>query len=354
MIITRTPYRVSFFGGGTDISAWYSEHGGAVLSTAIDHYSWITARWMPPFFEHRHRIVWSLLERPDFVEHIEHPAVRALLREMNFNSEPEKGLDITVLSDLPARAGLGSSSTFAVGLLQALHTLRGQPLAPMDLAKAAIHLERVVLAEAGGIQDQIPAAFGGLNEIRIETDGSFNVQPLNLHPDTQRNLENHCLLFFSGQSRSAAAIETAKLKGIASKPADMAEMHKQVDIGLRLLRENDMAGFGGLLHEAWMLKRGLASAISTDVVDSLYARARAAGALGGKLLGAGGGGFFLVFANPEHHAAIKTALSELLYIPFKVTPHGCTVVVNTPREYESSVHQRRDDIYMPKPIIQAA
>lgn len=345
MIITRTPYRVSFFGGGTDLPVWFQEHGGSILSAGIDHYSWITARWFPPFFANKHRIVWSHLEVPDDIEDIRHPAVRAALQTMGFENDPHKGLDLTVLSDLPARAGLGSSSTFTVGVLQALHTLQGSPLSTYDLAKQAIHLERTVMAEAGGIQDQIAAAFGGLNEIAINPDGSFTVNPLNLSAQGQQALEDHCLLFFSGLSRSAASIEVTKTANLSSKKADLSEMQAQVATSIAQLRNGQLEDFGLMLHEAWQMKRALAANVSTTEIDELYRRARLSGALGGKLLGAGGGGFFLVFAKPENHEAIKKALAEFIYVPFRVSPTGCTVVVNSPREYDDEIHHRRDNIY---------
>jgi len=346
MIITRTPYRVSFFGGGTDISAWYTENGGSILSTAIDHYSWIFSRWFPPFSPNLHRVIWSKHEEPSQIEDIQHPAIRAVLKHMGFTDS--KGIEVNNMSDLPARAGLGSSSTFTVGLLQTLHTLQNNQLAPTDLANQAIHIERTVLNEAGGIQDQIAAAFGGLNEITINPDGTFVVQPLNLTPDRQRLLEDHCLLFFSGLSRSAHAIESAKTANFGNKKADLSEMQKQALTGVQLLRNGAIEDFGHLLHEAWQLKRGLSVGVTTDEIDHLYSKARQAGALGGKLLGAGGGGFFLVFAAPQHHATIKQALAEFIYVPFRVSATGCTVVLNTPRAYDDEVYHRREFIYPPQ------
>jgi len=345
MIITRTPYRVSFFGGGTDISAWYAENGGSILSTAIDHYSWISLRWHPPFNAYRHRIIWSQHEKPDFIADIQHPAIRAALQHLNITDA--RGIELNTMSDLPARAGLGSSSTFTAGLLQGLHTLLGSSLSTTELAQQAIHLERTVLNEAGGIQDQIAAAFGNLNEITINPNGSFTVQPLNLAPTQQTALEDHCLLFFSGLSRSAHAIETAKTANFGNKKADLSEMQRQALIGANLLRQGQIEDFGRLLHEAWLLKRGLSTGVSTSEIDTLYTKAKQAGALGGKLLGAGGGGFFLVFAAPEHHQAIKQALAQFIYVPFRVSPTGCTVVVNTPRTYEDEVYHRREHIYPP-------
>lgn len=347
MIIVRTPYRVSFFGGGTDLPVWFRGNGGAFLSTAINHYSWLTCRYLPPFFEHKHRVVWSKLERPDYIEDIEHPAVKTILQDMGFGA---KGMDISVLSDLPARAGLGSSSAFVVGLLNALNLLRGTTLTKRQLADEAIRIERHVMAEAGGIQDQIAAAFGGLNHVTINTDGGYDVAPVTLPASRAQQLESHLMLFFSGVSRSSYTVESSKIQAIAahdkSKGHDLAEMAKLVPVALDVLQNGGLDDFGRLLHETWLLKRGLASGVSTDVVDDMYARVRAAGATGGKLLGAGGGGFFLVCAAPERHEAVKAALHDMIYVPFGIDNAGTTLITRDDKSYGDEVYARRDYIHL--------
>lgn len=345
MIIVRTPYRMSFFGGGTDLPVWFAEHGGAFLSTSINHYSWLTCRYLPPFFDHKHRVVWSKLERPHGIDDIEHPAVRAALQTMGFG---DKGLDISVLSDLPARAGLGSSSSFVVGLLHALHLMQGHTPSHRQLADEAIHLERVVMQEAGGIQDQIAAAFGGLNHVTIKPDGGYDVTPVKLPEARLKEFESHLMLFFSGLSRSAYTVETAKVKALShagKQTQDMAEMAKLVDVALNVLRTGSMHDFGRLLHDTWVLKRGLTAGVSTDLIDNMYARARGAGALGGKLLGAGGGGFFLVFAEPEKHAAIRAALCDMIHVPVTTEHEGSTVIIQEQKEYDDESYRRRDIIH---------
>lgn len=350
MIIVRTPYRVSFFGGGTDLPAWYEEHGGAVLSTAVGYYSWLTCRYLPPFFSNKNRVVWSKMETPDDIMDIEHPAVRAALADMGFG---EKGLEITVLSDLPARAGLGSSSTFAVGLLSALHTLRGETVGHKQLAKESIRLEREILQEAGGIQDQIAAAFGGLNHITFKQDGDFTVSPIIMPVQRKQELQDHMMLFFSGQSRSAAKVEEEKTKALKAggqqQKSNLHEMAKLVDVAKEILvYGGDLNDFGKLLHETWLLKRGLAAGVSGDFIDDMYDRALKAGATGGKLLGAGGGGFFLIFAKPEYHAAIKMALRDLIYVPFAIDNHGTQIVMNDQKLYGEDIYERRDYIHLKK------
>lgn len=346
MIIVRTPYRMSFFGGGTDLPVWFNQHGGSFLSTSINHYSWLTCRYLPPFFDHKHRIVWSKLERTETVPEIEHPAVRSALHEMGFG---DKGLDITVLSDLPARAGLGSSSSFVVGLLHALHLLNGTATSKHQLAEEAIHLERTVMQETGGIQDQIAAAYGSLNHVTIAANGSFKVTPVDLPEARLKRFESHLMLFFSGLSRSAHTVESAKVQALTDgnhkKSNDLAEMAALVPTALNILKNADLNDFGRLLHETWLLKRGLAAGVSTDAIDDMYARARRAGATGGKLLGAGGGGFFLVFAEPEKHADIKLALADMIHVPFTTEHEGTTLILHDKKHYDEESYHRRELIH---------
>ncbi|MDD9911786.1 MAG: kinase [Alphaproteobacteria bacterium] len=353
MIITQTPYRISFFGGGTDLPAWFNEHGGAVLSCTINHYSWLTCRYLPPFFDHKHRVAWSKLERPNHIEEIEHPAVRGALEWLNIGKD--KGIDISVLSDLPARAGLGSSSTFGVGLLNALYTLQGKAVDKKKLAQDAIYLERTLLAEAGGIQDQIAAAFGGLNHVTIQQDGDFTVSPLILPVERRKELQDHMMLFFSGTSRSAATMEVEKEKNLKSSgkenktKTNLHEMAKLVDVAKDILTYGkDITEFGELLHETWQLKRGLAAGVSPTYIDDMYETARKAGAIGGKLLGAGGGGFFLVFAKPEQQAQIREALSDLIYVPIELEYQGTRIVMHDHKDYDAKVYADRDIIHQKK------
>lgn len=328
MIISRTPFRISFFGGGTDYPAWYRAHGGRVLGTTIDKYCYITLRWLPPFFEHRHRFVYSRMEMVNRIEEVQHPAIRAVLQEY----PPERGLEIHHDGDVPARSGIGSSSAFTVGLLNALNALNARSAKPDDLAREAIRIEQTVACEAVGSQDQVWAAHGGTNEIRFDADGTISVLPLALAPERLDALNQRLLLFFTGLTRTAARIAAQKIENIPRRSAELTEILHQVDAAARILRSpsGDLRDFGRLLHEGWQVKRRLADCVTTDAVDALYARARAAGALGGKLLGAGGGGFLLLYVEPEGAAALRHALADVLEIPIRINAPGSTIVLNQP------------------------
>ena len=330
MIITRTPFRVSFFGGGTDYPTWYREHGGAVLSTSINKYSYITCRPLPPFFDHKHRIVYSRIENASSTEEIGHPAVKAVLQWANV----EDGLEIHHDGDLPARSGLGSSSAFTVGLTQAIYALRKQEAAPQTLARDAIHIEQNVIGESVGSQDQISAAYGGFNCIRFHTDNSFDVVPLQL--DTQRKevFRDHLMLCFTGVSRIADAIAQSQIENMTSRQAELKRMLKMVDEGISILNSNsDIEDFGRLLDEFWRYKRSLSNKVSTHLIDQLYEAARDAGAIGGKILGAGGGGFMLLFARPEDHQRIRERLNNLIHVDFNYDNSGCRIIMNHPNEH---------------------
>ncbi|TAN44376.1 MAG: kinase [Rhodospirillales bacterium] len=312
MIICRTPFRTSFFGGGTDYPVWFEEHGGAVLTAAINRYCYISCRYLPPFFEHKSRVVWSQIERVTDHEAIQHPVIRAVLDYLGI----EGGVEIHHQGDLPARSGLGSSSSFTVGLLHALYALKGKMIGHADLADQAIHVERDVLKEHVGVQDQIQTAFGGINRIDIRTDHSFRVEPVIMSAERRDELQSHLVLFFTGLSRSASDIAKQKIAKIPSHKDDLHAMRAMVDEGLGILTNgSDLADFGRLLDEAWARKRKLTEGLQPPHIDDIYRKARAAGALGGKLLGAGGGGFMLFFAPPEKHAAIAAGLAPLLAIP---------------------------------------
>ena len=328
MIISRTPFRISFFGGGSDYPTWCREHGGAVLSTTIDKYCYLTCRYLPPFFGHRTRVVYSKIENVRTVEEIEHPAVRGALAELGIH----RGVEIHHGSDLPARSGMGSSSAFAVGLLHALHGLEGRIRGKEQLAREAIRLEQVVLKETVGSQDQIAAAYGGLNIIRFHPDGEFGVQPLTLPGARLRELQQHLMLFFTGVSRNASDVAATFVGTLRSKEAGIRRFVSMVDEGQAILEGGALGDFGELLHEAWGVKRSLSPSVTTTQVDEAYLAARAAGARGGKLLGAGGGGFLLLFAPPERHAAVQAALRGLLRVPFDFENSGSQIIFYDPEQ----------------------
>ncbi|PIU03189.1 kinase [Candidatus Shapirobacteria bacterium CG08_land_8_20_14_0_20_39_18] len=326
MIISRTPYRISFFGGGTDYPVWYRENGGAVLATTIDKYCYLTCRYLPPFFEHKHRIVWSKVESVKEISEIEHPAVRATLEYLKIT----EGLEIHHDGDLPARSGLGTSSSFTVGLLNALYALKGISLAKLNLATDAIHIERDILKENVGSQDQVLASFGGFNKISFNGDDEIKIQPVILQPERLEMLQSHLLLFFTGISRTASNIAKKQVENTPKKRGELCEMKNMVDEGVKILIEGkNIEEFGTLLDEAWKLKRSLSEKISTPEIDNIYETACREGALGGKILGAGGGGFVLFFAKPEDQPNIKEKLKKLLHVPFKFENSGSTIIFNS-------------------------
>jgi D-glycero-alpha-D-manno-heptose-7-phosphate kinase len=323
--ISRTPFRASFFGGGTDYPEWYSLHGGSVLSTTIDKYCYISCRYLPPFFDVRHRIVWSHVENVQTISEILHPAVREGLRFLQFDDS--KGLEIHYQADLPARAGMGSSSAFAVGLVHALSDLRGESLKPLELARAAIELERDRLKEVGGVQDQVAVAHGGLNVINFRQGGDIDVVPVRISADHAKELEGNLMLFFTGTSRLSSQL-AAQVKANLSKRSDeLHDMRRQVDKGLAILENGaDFDGFGDLLHDAWELKRRLGDSVTTPEIDRIYRAARDNGARGGKLLGAGGSGFMLFYVPPSRQADVVAALRDKLHVPFGFDYTGSTIL----------------------------
>jgi len=328
MIITRTPYRISFFGGGTDYPAWSNDHGGEVLSTSIDKYCYITCRHLPPFFDHKHRIVYSTIENVQHWEEIKHPAVRAVLGWANCS----KGLEIHHDGDLPARSGLGSSSSFTVGLLHAMSALKGQYVSKEQLARDAIHIEQNVIGEHVGSQDQVAAAYGGFNHIEFLPSGGFQVSPVILGKRRLKDLQKHLMLCFTGFSRIASEVAKAKIDNLARRADELTRMRAMVEEAMRILsaRNRSLDEFGDLLHQAWLIKRRLSDRVSTTEIDEIYQRARDAGALGGKLLGAGGGGFLLLFARPDDQPRIREALSHLIHAPVNFDESGSRVVLYQP------------------------
>lgn len=329
MIISRTPFRVSFFGGGTDYPVWRTEHPGAVLATTINKYCYISCRWLPPFFEHRSRIVWSKIEQVKDHEDIQHPAVRAALKFLNLAG----GIELHHHGDLPAKAGLGSSSSFTIGLLHALYGLQGQMPSKMQLANDAIHLEQHLLKEHVGSQDQIMAAFGGLKRIDFPTERTFDVSQIIIGEERLTALQDHLMLFFTGLSRTASEIAADQINATPKKTQELRAMYEMVNEAIRLLQSReDLAAFGRLLHESWMLKRGLSAKISTPDIDAMYDTARRAGAIGGKLLGAGGGGFLLLCVRPEEQPAVREALEGSLCVPFRFEELGSRVIFYEPED----------------------
>lgn len=328
MIITRTPFRISFFGGGTDYPAWYRSHGGAVLATTINKYCYITCRRLPQFFSHKHRIVYSRIENVHNNDEIEHPSVRAVLNWAKIS----EGLEIHHDGDLPARSGLASSSAFTVGLVHALYGLRGEMVSRDILAKDAIHIEQDIIGESVGSQDQVSAAYGGLNRIEFRRDDSFDVAPIIIPELRREEFRDHLMLCFTGFSRIADAIEKSKIDNIKDHETAYRRMREMVDEGVSILTDSHIRidEFGNLLDQAWQCKRTLSDRVSTPEVDQIYEEAVRAGAIGGKILGAGGGGFMLLFAKPENQARIRERLRGLVHVSFKFDDSGSRVVLYQP------------------------
>lgn len=323
MVISRTPFRISFFGGGTDYPAWYREHGGGVLAATINKYCYLTCRYLPPFFEHRIRVVWSKIELVQSLEEIAHPAVREALRFLDCG----RGLEIHHDGDLPGRSGMGSSSAFTVGLLHALHALQGRMIGKRQLTEQAIHLEQDVLQETVGSQDQVCAAYGGLNRIMFHRSGDFSVHPVTVPESRLKLLNSHLMLYYTGIRRTASDIASSYATGMEARAGLLSRLQEYVDRSAEILAgDGDLDGFGSLLHDAWMAKRALSDKVSNAQVDALYAEAREAGALGGKLLGAGGGGFILLFVPPERRQRVREQLDRLIEVPFEFEFAGSQVI----------------------------
>lgn len=323
--ISRTPFRISFFGGGTDYPEWYETHGGSVLSTTIDKYCYISCRYLPPFFDVRHRIVWSHVENVQTIDEILHPAVREGLRFLRFDDT--KGLEIHYQADLPARAGMGSSSSFAVGLVHALESLRGKSTSPMTLARAAIELERDRLREVGGVQDQVAVAHGGLNVINFRQGGDVEVAPIRIAAERASELQSNLMLFFTGTSRLSSQLAAQVKANLSRRVDELHDMRQQVDRGLAILENcTDLDAFGQLLHEAWELKRRLGDGVTNPAIDRIYQTARDSGAIGGKLLGAGGSGFMVFYVPSARQHDVMEALRDKLHVPFGFDYTGSTIL----------------------------
>lgn len=322
MIISRTPYRLSFVGGGTDYPAWYEENGGAVISTTINHYCYISLRYLPPFFEHKYLIVYSQIETPNRIEDIYHPSVRECLRYMNIG----QGVAVSHHGDLPARSGIGSSSAFTVGLLNALHTLKGESTSKLDLAIEAIRVEQDLIKENVGSQDQCSVALGGLNLIRFG-HGKPEVQALNLSRKRIRELESCLMLVFTGFPHYAG--EVAGTYQFQRHKMELTKMLQLTWTALHTLKKGCLSDLGSILHESWQLKRSLSNRVSTPYIDYVYDTAIKNGASGGKLVGAGGGGFMLLYCEADKQSIVKEALRGLLFVPFKFETGGSIIIVNS-------------------------
>ena len=348
MITTRTPLRISFFGGGTDYPIWFREFGGSVLSTAIDKCCYITCRRLPPFFEFHSRVSYSRIENVTQNDAIEHPSVRECLKYLGVDG----GVEIHHVADLPARTGLGTSSAFTVGLLLGLYALRNQMRDKYALASDAIHVEQELIKEAVGSQDQISAAYGGFNRINFNTDGRFEVKSVMVSPDRLAALQQHCALYFTGFSRTASEIAQDQIKTTPQRKHELELMFQMVDEAEAIITnpQRSLNEFGHLLHESWQLKRTLTQKITNSHLDSIYEAGRSAGALGGKLLGAGGGGFMLFFVPPERRKELRMRLKNLLCVPMKFSNRGSHVVVYEPEEeYDESLTAERSEVYAQQP-----
>lgn len=331
MIITKTPFRMSFFGGGTDMEEYFRENGGAVLSTTFDKYCYVNVRHLPRFFDYSTELSYSKTERVTDTEEIQHPAIRNAMKMLDMHE-----IRLTYEADLPARSGLGTSSSFAVGMLNAFYALKGKYADKKTLADEAIYLERTLCQEMGGWQDQIAASFGGFNRINFNADG-YEVLPVIISPKRKQLLNDNLLMFFTGFTRFSSDVQrTNQTSGRDDKKLRLQKMHELVNEAEVILtdKNKDIDDFGRLLDTTWRLKKGTGSAVSTGSIDELYEKGMKAGALGGKLLGAGGGGFLVFYVQPEKQEAVREAMKELMYIPFKFENNGTQVIYYGPEEYE--------------------
>lgn len=328
MIITQTPFRMSFFGGGTDFPEFYREYGGAVISTTFDKYCYVNVRHLPRFFDYSTELSYSKTERVTAIDDIQHPAIREAMKYLDMHE-----LRLTYEADLPARSGLGTSSSFAVGMLNAFYALKGKYADKKRLADDAIHLERVLCGEAGGVQDQIAASFGGMNRINFGAAG-YTVNPIIISPERKEQLNRNLMLFFTGFSRFSSDIQVSMMNAIDHRKQQLLEMLDLVNEAEKILTtKSDLNEFGRLLDHTWKLKRGITSQISTDSIDGLYHAAMQAGAIGGKLLGAGGGGFLLFYVEEDKREKLRVAMERLLYVPFEFENAGTRVIHYTPESY---------------------
>ncbi len=331
MIITKTPFRMSFFGGGTDLEEYFKEYGGAVLSTTIDKFCYVNVRHLPRFFDYSTELAYSKTERVKNVNEIEHPLIRNAMKMLDMHE-----IRLTYEADLPARSGLGTSSSFAVGTLLAFYALKGKYADKKKLADEAIYLERVLCDEEGGWQDQIAAAYGGFNKITFNKDG-YEVKSVIISPERKEQLNNNLLMFFTGFTRFSSEVQKINNEtSLEEKKAKLDKMYKMVDKAEKILcdKTKDLDDFGRLLDESWKLKRQTGKGVTTDTIDELYQRGIEAGALGGKLLGAGGGGFLIFYVQPEKQKQVMKAMKNLMHIPFKFDNEGSSIIHYSPETYE--------------------
>ncbi len=331
MIITKTPFRMSFFGGGTDLEGFFKEYGGAVLSTTFDKYCYVNVRHLPRFFDYKTELSYSKTERVIDIEQIQHPAIRNAMKMLNMCE-----IRLTYEADLPARSGLGTSSSFAVGMLNAFHAVNGKYVDKKRLADEAIYLERVLCDEAGGWQDQIAASFGGMNRINFKKDGTYDVHPIIIHPERKRQLNDNLIMFFTGFTRFSSDMQKINQAGYQERIKQLQQMYSLVDEAEKVLEDknSDLDDFGRLLDVTWRLKRQTGGAITTNSIDALYEKGIEAGALGGKLLGAGGGGFFVFYVQPQKRKQLMNAMSDLLHVPFRFEDEGTRVIYYSPEIFE--------------------
>lgn len=331
MIITRTPFRISFFGGGTDYPIWYRENGGAVLNTSINKYCYISCRYLPPFFDYKYRIRYSFREEVKSISDIKHPSVKACLEYLKI----DKGIEMVHTSDIPAQSGIGSSSAFTVGFLHSLYALKGKMVTKRQLAREAIHIEQNVIKENVGSQDQVAVAFGGLNKIEFGSENDFYVYPVTLTNGRLNLLQQQLLLYYTGFSRNASEIAEEQIKKTPDKKRELKVMTEMVEEAVKILNRdsNDITDFGRLLNESWRIKRGLTDLISTSAIDDIYDNAIKAGALGGKLLGAGGGGFILFFVPIEKQEIFKEKMQDILSVPFSFDTLGTQIVLYSTQDF---------------------
>lgn len=323
MIISRTPFRISFFGGGTDYPAWYRKNGGLVLATTINKYCYLNVRFYPPFFGYKYRVAYSKIENCKTIDKIVHPSVRAVLRYLKIH----QGIEIHHDGDLPARSGLGSSSAFTVGLLHALYALQGRMPSKYKLAKESIYLEQKILKETVGSQDQVLASYGGFNLIFFHKDGQISIKPITIPSKRVDELQSHLMLFYTGIARTASDIAISYVNNIESQKKQLDATRNLVERAFAIISSRqDIRDFGKLLNESWQIKRSLSNSVSNPKIDELYKSSLSCGAIGGKLIGAGGGGFLLLFVQPSRQAKVRKEFNKLVHVPFKFEREGSQII----------------------------
>lgn len=330
MIITKTPYRISFFGGGSDYPSWYKENSGQVLSTSIDKHNYISCRYLPPFFDHKLRLSYSVVEEVNNYSELDHPAAKGVLKFLNIKDKVELHYD----GDLPGKSGIGSSSSFTVGLLKTLYAYKGIDISSRRLAKEATHIEQNLIGETVGSQDQIAAAFGGFNHIKFNMDGSFSVDKVITAKERVDLLDSNIMLFFTGISRFAEKVAKTYVEDIHNKDKIIKTLSNMVEDGLEIIKNGEIDDFGILLDEAWKKKKELSNSVSNNEIDIIYKKAIDAGATGGKISGAGGGGFMFFYVPKEKQNNLLKSLDSLVHVPFSFEGKGSSIIFNEEKKYE--------------------